>query len=149
MLRDGMLRLLLIGIVLVLQIPPLAYAQSALDVPGTGDTLSGIGVIHGWKCETHGPLTVRIDGGTPIPLLYGSERGDTRGVCGDTLNGFVAIYNWGILVDGIHTAVAYDGAREFARSTFEVKTLGEEFVVGLDGECTIPNFPLMDETTKL
>ena len=39
--------------------------------------------------------------------------------------------------------------REFALSTFEVKTLGEEFVVGLDGECTIPNFPLMDETTTV
>ena len=28
----------------------LAYAAS-LDVPSNGDTLSGIGIIHGWKCE--------------------------------------------------------------------------------------------------
>ena len=39
---------------LVFLAPALAHAQSALDIPGDGDTLSGIGVISGWKCEAQG-----------------------------------------------------------------------------------------------
>ena len=132
---------------LVILAPALTQAAT-LEIPGDGTNVSGIGVISGWKCEANGPLTVRIDGGTPIPLLYGSERGDTQGVCGDTPNGFVAIYNWGILADGPHTAVAYDGESEFARSTFEVTTFGEEFVEGASGECRIPDFPAPGESAR-
>ncbi len=56
----------------------------------------------------------------------------TRGVCGDTSNGLVAIWNWAELGDGTHTAVVYDNGVEFDRSTFEVATLGETFVRGAD-----------------
>ena len=38
--------------------------------------------------------------------------------------GFVAIWNWGNLGDGEHTAIAYDDGVEFARSTFTVTTPG-------------------------
>ena len=129
---------LCLGILLLM--PVLAQA-ARLEIPGQGANLSGIGVISGWKCEVTGTITVRIDGGNPIPMLYGSERGDTRSVCGDSANGFVAIFNWGLLDDGTHTAVATDGADEFARSTFTVTTFGEEFVQGASGECRIPDFP--------
>ena len=37
----------------------------------------------------------------------------------------------------------------FARSTFEVGTLGEEFVVDAAGECTVSDFPAPGETTTL
>ena len=70
-------------------------------------------------------------------------------MCGDTNNGFVAIWNYGNLGDGIHTAVVYDNGVEFARSTFEVTTLGESFVQGASGECTIPNFPKSGESATL
>ena len=80
---------------LLLLAPALTQA-ARLEIPGPGANLSGIGVISGWKCEVTGTITVRIDGGNPIPMLYGSERGDTRGVCGDSANGFVAIFNWGL-----------------------------------------------------
>ena len=130
---------------LLLLTPALTQAAT-LEIPGQGANLSGIGVISGWKCEVTGTITVRIDGGTPIPMLYGSERGDTRGVCGDSANGFVAIFNWGLLEDGTHTAVASDGAGEFARSTFTVTTFGEEFVQGASGECRIPDFPAPGES---
>ena len=43
---------------LVLLAPMLAHAQSALDIPGNRDTLSGIGVISGWKCAAQGNLTI-------------------------------------------------------------------------------------------
>ncbi len=130
---------------LVLLTPALSHA-ARLEIPSPGANLSGIGVISGWKCEVTGTITVRIDGGNPIPMLYGSERGDTRSVCGDSANGFVAIFNWGLLDDGTHTAVASDGAGEFARSTFTVTTFGEEFVQGTSGECRIPDFPAPGES---
>ena len=131
---------------LLLLTPALSQAAT-LEIPGPGANLSGIGVISGWKCEVTGTITVRIDGGNPIPMLYGSERGDTQSVCGDSANGFVAIFNWGLLDDGTHTAVAYDGEWEFARSTFTVTTFGEEFAEGASGECTIAGFPVPGESS--
>ena len=127
--------------------PALAHA-TVLENPGNGLNYSGIGVISGWKCEANGPLTVRFDGGDPLPLLYGSERTDVldAGACGDANVGFVAIWNWGNLDDGEHTAVAYDNGVEFARSTFAVTTLGEPFVRGASAQVSVPNFPATDET---
>ena len=137
---------LCLGLLILILTPALTPAAT-LEIPGDGATLSGIGVISGWKCAVTGTITVRIDGGNPIPMLYGSERGDTRGACGDSANGFVAIFNWGLLDDGTHTAVASDGAGEFARSTFTVTTFGEEFVEGASGECTIAGFPAPGESS--
>ena len=79
-------------------VPALAHAQptSSLDIPGHGTTLSGIGVISGWKCQATGAITVELlnDAGerivinegrtsNPVPMLYGSERPDIRanGAC--------------------------------------------------------------------
>ena len=129
----------------VLLLTPALTHAATLEIPGTGANLSGIGVISGWKCEAAGAITVRLDGGTPLPLLYGSERGDTHGVCGDTNNGFVAIWNWAELGEGPHTAVASDNGVEFAQSTFTVATLGEPFVQGASGECTLADFPAAGE----
>lgn len=129
--------------------PSLAYA-AALDIPGHGTTLSGIGVISGWKCEANGDLTIRFNGGDPIPLLYGSERGDVSGAgaCPDSDVGFVAVMNWGILGDGEHTAVAYDNDVPFARSTFTVVTTGAAFRTDLEGEWTIQHFPDPGDTAR-
>ena len=133
----------------VLLIPSLTHAAT-LDIPGNGTTLSGIGLISGWKCEANGDLTIRFNGGDSIPLLYGSERGDVRdvGACPDADVGFVAVMNWGNLGDGEHTAVAYDDGVEFARSTFTVVTTGAAFRTDLVGECTIQQFPDPGETTR-
>lgn len=133
----------------VLLIPSLTHAAT-LDIPGNDTTLSGIGLISGWKCEAKGDLTIRFNGGDPIPLLYGSERGDVRdvGACPDADVGFVAVMNWGNLGDGEHTAVAYDNGVEFARSTFTVVTTGAAFRTDLAGECTLEQFPDPGETTR-
>ena len=64
-------------IAVVLWAPSLA-AAAVLENPGNNQTYSGIGVISGWKCSTNGPLTVRFNGGAPVPLVYGSERPDVR-----------------------------------------------------------------------
>ena len=133
---------------LVLLAPSLTYAQSALDIPGNGDTLSGIGVISGWKCQAEGNITISLDAGDPIPATYGFPRGDTAPVCGDDGdNGFFSFFNWAILGDGEHTAVAYDNGVEFARSTFTVVTTGEEFVVGARARVRVPDFPSPGEIT--
>ena len=120
---------------------PTGVQAATLDVPGEGRTLSGIGVIHGWKC-TAGQLTVRFNGGAPLPLLYGAERGDVvrAGGCAQARVGYVSIMNWNLLGDGVHTAVVYDDGQPFARSTFTVVTPGTERYGG--GEvCTGPDFP--------
>ena len=124
--------------------------QAALLENPTHNTLySGIGVISGWKCDAKGALTVRFNGEKPVPLVYGSQRNDTRSVCGDTNNGFVAIWNWAILGDGTHTAVVYDNSVEFARSTFDVGTTGEKFVTGASAQVWAEDFPSLGERTRL
>jgi len=127
----------------------LVYAAS-LDVPSNGDTLSGIGIIHGWKCEAEGAITIRFDGGGSIPATYGFPRGDTSQTCGrdNGNNGFYAFYNWAILGDGEHTAVAYDNGVQFASATFTVVTTGEEFLSGVEAQCTIPDFPAPGEEAR-
>ena len=122
--------------------PSLAQA-AVLDIPGDGDKLSGIGVISGWKCEAEGDITIRFNDGDPIPATYGFPRGDTSATCGDDdgNNGFYSFFNWALLGDGQHTAVAYDNGKQFARSTFEVTTLGEEFVKNANARLRVPNFP--------
>ncbi len=124
----------LVPVVLLLIVAgSLSVEAATLENPGEGQVYSGIGVISGWKCEADGPLTVRFNGGRLVPLIYGSERTDTRSVCGDTDNGFVALWNWGRLRAGTHTAHVYDNGVMFAETTFEVGTLGVEFLQGFEG----------------
>ena len=118
---------------------------ATLDVPASNTTLSGIGVIHGWKCNANGELTIRFDGGAPLPLAYGNDRADTASDCGDTNNGFVSIMNWGNLGDGQHTAVVYDDGVEFDRSVFTVRRFRDAFVTGVSTTVYIEDFPSQGE----
>ena len=122
-----------------------------LGNPGEGGLYSGIGVISGWKCEANGPLTVRFNGGEPIPLVYGSQRPDVleAGACSRDRVGFVAIWNWGRLGDGEHVAVVYDNGVEFDRAPFTVGSPGEEFLGGVEREHLLENFPYPGDTTIL
>ena len=127
---------------LVLLASSLVHAAT-LENPSTGLNYSGIGIISGWKCTANGPLTVRFNDGDPIPLAYGNARADVRnaGACPSAQVGFVSIMNWAELGDGEHTAVAYDNGVEFARSTFEVTTLGTSFLQGASRGVTVFDFP--------
>ena len=140
--RRAFLLYLYLGLMVL--VPSLTYAAS-LENPSGGLFYSGIGVISGWKCEANGELTVRFNGGEPVPLVYGSQRPDVRdaGACASADVGFVAIWNWARLGDGTHTAVAYDDSVEFARSTFQVATLveGKDFVTGVSGRFRARDFP--------
>ena len=136
---------------LVVLLPSLAHAAT-LGIPGNGTKLSGIGVISGWKCEAEGDLTIIFnDDGKHIPLLYGTERTDVlnAGACDSADVGFVAIWNWGNLDDGEHTAEAYDNGVKFAESTFTVTTPGVGFLTGASKRITVDDFPNPDDTTEL
>ena len=143
--------------ILVVLVPVLVHAQSSLDVSSDGTKLSGVGVIHGWKCDAEGDIVVEFNDGAfiaegipnPVPMLYGSERPDVRevGACPDSDVGFVAIWNWGNLGDGIHTAKAYDNGVLFAESKFTVTTTGMRFLTGASGTCRLSDFPGPGETT--
>jgi len=125
--------LLMLGLLLI---GGVAHAAT-LEIPTPYTTLSGIGVVSGWKCEAE-DLTVRFDGGPPLPLLHGSSRADVRaaGACPHDQVGFVSIMNWGELGDGRHTAVVYDDGVEFDRATFTVVTTGVGFLRGVIGSGT-------------
>ncbi len=125
-----------IGILLALLCTTTAHAAT-LEIPGPNATLSGVGVISGWKCAA-GDLTIRFDNGSPLPLSYGSSRTDVRdaGACNSANVGFVSIMNWGELGDGQHTAVVYDNGVEFDRATFQVVTPGAPFLRGATGTGT-------------
>ena len=84
-----------------------------------------------------------------LPAAYRTERRDTTGVCGDSDNGFGLLFNWNLLGDGTHTVRALADGEEFDSATFTVTTLGKEFVRGAEGECTVSNFPMQDETVTL
>ena len=123
-----------------------SVAQAAiLENPSPNSFYSGIGVISGWKCDA-GELTVRFDGGEPIPLAYLNERADTAPVCGDTDNGFVSIMNWGNLGDGEHTAVVYDNGVEFDRSVFTVRRFRDAFVRDASITVSAQDFPRQGDT---
>ena len=80
-------------------------------------------------------------GNTRIPVVYGTSRGDTASVCGDTNNGFVTLVNWNLFGDGVHTVRALADGVEFGRAEFQVTTFGQEFVHGAQGRYSCRIFP--------
>ena len=98
--------------------------------------VSGLGDIHGWKCDVVGNLTFTINDGPPGQLIYGASRGDTQGDCEDSDNGFITQFNWNLLPSGQYTIRVFDNGEQFAQSTFTVTTLGTEFLSGVASSCS-------------
>lgn len=141
------MRLLIIGLVVV-WLANTAFAQGQLEVPDSGSSQSGIGIVSGWKCSA-GDLTIQFDNGPIYEAAYGTIRTDTQGVCGDTNNGWAFLWNWNKLDDGQHTVKAFDNGVQFGAATFTVQTLGEEFRTGLSKTVSVSNFPASGQTTTL
>ena len=118
---------------------PLLARPAILGVPYDNLVISGVSVISGWKCEAVGELTIRFNGGTPIPLLHGAQRPDVlnAGACSHDRVGFLTIWNWGNLEPGQYEAIVYDAGVEFDRATFEVVSPGVQFLQGVNGQGTI------------
>ena len=142
----------------------LASAQATLENPQPNSFQSGISVISGWACDAIA-VVIAIDddenfdedadgfADADVELLfpvYGTSRGDTMGVCGDTDNGFGVLYNWNNLGDGVYTVCAgYVGLDSDGNSTttlsapvaVTVTTLGYEFLRGVEREASFTGFP--------
>ena len=83
-------------------------------------------------------------------MAYGTPRGDTRAVCGDTNNGFGLLINWNLFGTGGHTIRLYVDGVLTRSSRFTVSTLGlGEFVRGLQGSYTLPDFPRVGRETSI
>ncbi len=132
--------------------PPDPEPVGSLENPGPGSAQSGIGLLSGWVCEADRVelvLNPGTDEAQTLDAAYGTDRADTTSVCGDRNNGFGLLFNWNLLGDGTHTLVARADGEVFGRATVTVTTLGEEFVRGADGECTVTDFPETGDTTRL
>ena len=124
-----------------------AGLQAMLENPSLDSSQSGIGIISGWACEAQG-IVIEL-AGTAVPAAYGTPRGDTQPVCGDTNNGFGLLVNWNNLGPGDHPVRALADGMEFARTTVRVTTLGAEFLRGVSGTFPLPDFPHPGDTTTL
>ncbi len=113
--------------------------RGSLENPGHGSFKSGIGVISGWVCDAS---LVELDiSGSRVAAAYGTERGDTVAVCGDSNNAFALLVNWNLLGDGTHTVRALADGVEFGRAAFQVTTFGQEFVGDVRGRYALSDFP--------
>lgn len=127
----------------------IAPATAMLESPQQESFESGIGLIRGWIC-TANVVEVQIDNGPKIKVGYGTLRGDTKTVCNDDgNNGFGLTYNWGNLSMGQHKLRAYADDAKFAEVDFAVTNLGTPFLRDIRAEYVLPNFPHLDDETKI
>ena len=126
--------------------------QGYLENPGAASFQSGIGVISGWVCEADEVvIEMETEGGaiSRYVAAYGTERLDTRAVCGDVDNGFGLLVNWNRLGDGEHAVVAWVDGVELDHAPVTVTTLGEEFLRDGAGACVVADFPAPGATETL
>jgi hypothetical protein len=112
-----------------------------LESPRQGSFESGIGLIRGWLCTAR-TVEIQINNQPRRRVAYGTERDDTREVCGGNVStGFGYTVNWNSFGDGDHTLRLFVDGEEFRRATFTVTTLGTEFLRDVSGEYILPGFP--------
>ena len=135
-------------------LPAIGWTETdaVLENPANGSFQSGISLISGWVCDAEA-VEITIDNLGEIftiPVAYGTSRGDTSGVCGDSDNGFGYTINMGDLEPGEHEVVAYADGVEFGRSTFTTTQLSTgAFSRGLFSELVVRNFPQAGQSVTL
>ena len=125
-----------------------AGAQITIENPQPDSVQSGIGLISGWACDAE-RIEFHISDGTRLQAAYGTYREDTREVCGDTDNGFSLLVNWNNFGQGLRVLQIFvdgeqplnDKGHAIHLVLFGINTLGEEFLRGVSGSHTIPDFP--------
>ena len=135
--------------------PQSLRAQAAFENPQPGSFQSGLGVISGWVCEAERIDIVFYSSFTGVDMYgysqdspvayyqvaYGTNREDTKEVCGDIDNGFGLLFNWNRLGPGTYTVLALADWGVFGIATVTVTTLGKEVLEGASGEFVVKNFP--------
>lgn len=109
----------------------------SLENPSPGSIKSGVGLVSGWVCQAT-RLEISVDGGPRLFVPYGSERGDTRSVCGDTNNGFGLLWNYNDWGEGPHTLALYVDNILQTQVSFNVVVPGMSFLRGVFGQGQIP-----------
>ena len=118
--------------------------QATLENPAPASFQSGISVISGWACQAQ-EIVIELNG-MPLPAAYGTEReAAVQQVCGHSDAGFSLLWNWNNLGAGTHTVRALLDGVEFANTTVQVTTFGEQFLQGESGRFNLPNFPTAGE----
>ncbi|MFZ1324738.1 MAG: PASTA domain-containing protein [Candidatus Contendobacter sp.] len=137
------------GAIILWASPAYSVPLAHLESPSSSAYFrSGVGLIRGWSCEA-GPVHISIDDGPRIAAASGTDRPDTAEVCGRTNTGFGLTYNWSLLDDGAHKIQAFVGGVQFAEAKFTVATLGSEFLTGLNGLYTVPDFPGTGQSAQI
>ena len=153
------------------QVTRLEDEAAPVEVDATGNlgnpsgVRSGVGLISGWVCAANS-VQIRISNAQgrveTLNAAYGTTRADTVDACDhqEDTTGFGMTYNFNHLPEGTYTIGAYaDGLtnrRIGPERTFEVVHLVEfaaidddRFLRGLDGMCSVPDFPAAGDTTML
>ena len=132
---------LITTLLLLISVNAFAQTKGALENPSQGSYTSGIYMFSGWACDAE-LIEIVIDGGSGIKAAYGTSRGDTQSICGDSDNGFGLLFNMANLGTGEHTAVAFADGFEIGRSAFNAQRLSTgEFLRGARALALEYNFP--------
>jgi hypothetical protein len=114
------MKLITTALLLILSANVFAQTKGALENPSQGSYTSGIYMFSGWACDAD-LIEVVINGGSGQKAAYGTDRGDTAGICGDSDNGFGLLFNMANLGTGTHTAVAFADGQEFGAALLRLR----------------------------
>ncbi len=122
---------------------------SMQETPSMGSKESGIGIIRGWACDAR-KVEIAIDGGSRIPVAYGTSREDTRAICGDADNGYGMVFAWGLLGKGSHRLQTFIDDVEIADVDFEVVGLDQAFAKDLPTRSyRLYDFPISGDSVNI
>jgi hypothetical protein len=126
-----------------------AMGQASLENPLPAGTESGIGIISGYHCTSRN-ITFRVDGYDLGKAGAGTERGDTKALCGRSDTGFSLLFNFNLLTPGSHNLSMYaDGQLVESRNFFTTRSAGSEFVAGKTRSLLMQDFPQKGQSTRL
>ena len=119
------------------------------EAPAADADVSGVSVIRGWVCDANS-IEIAFDGQQRFPVAYGTERGDTREICGDVNNGYGMTINMALLGEGLHTLQVFVDGTEHIKHTINVHTLGDQaFLRGKSYQTSLPDFPERGQSTRV
>ena len=130
-------------------LPVIAFAQGAIENPTANSTESGIGIISGWHCKAT-KVYASIDDNSIGGVFVGSERPDTKSICGKTATGYSLLINFNNFSIGSHNLKMYADGVVFGNFAFNtVKSGGVDYLQGVSKEVTMSDFPKSGQTATL
>lgn len=107
-------------------------AQSNFEAPAEGQNVSGLALFSGWVCEAESVQIEFLLNGAVLDAAYGTDRGDTESVCGDTNNGFSLLFNFGNFPTGEQTVKLLIDGEEATTRSFNTIQLSQGAFVRFD-----------------